>query len=117
MSAVTDLARYLHLGRYRLGNEALLQSDVEARLQAQHIPFVREKILGPADRVDFLVDGHIALELKIKCNRRHMLRQLERYAAHDCIDSLVLMTVSATGMPAEICGKPLFVVKLGLSGL
>lgn len=117
MITAARVAMYLQIGRYRLGNEALLQEDVERQLQIRSFPYKREMVLGPADRVDFLVDGHIALELKIKGQRRRILHQMERYAAHDCVESLILMTLVASGFPPAINGKPVYVVKLGLSGL
>lgn len=111
------VAGFLQIARYRLGHETLLQDDVEKRFREGDIPYEREKILGPADRVDFLVDGHIAVELKIKAQKRRIFRQMERYALHDCVDSLILVTAAPAGMPAALNGKPVYVVKLGMSGL
>jgi len=111
-----DLARYLQYHRYRLGHERLLGDDVEAHLEDAGIEFEREKILGPADRVDFLVGG-TAVELKIKAQKRAIYRQMERYAMHDVVDGLILVTAGATSLPARINDKPVFVVKLGLTGL
>jgi hypothetical protein len=112
-----DVCRLMRLHRFRLGHEALLQEDVEALFRREGVPFLREHILGPADRVDFLVDGRIAVELKIRAPKRRILRQLERYAAHDCVEALVLASVSAVGIPPQLVGKPVFVVPLGLTGL
>lgn len=111
------LAELLYPRRYRLGHEALLQEDVERVLMKEKIPYKREFRLSPADRVDFLVDGAIALELKIKAPSRSIYRQLQRYALHDQVESLVLMTLSAIGMPSAIEGKPVYVVSLGRSAL
>lgn len=112
-----SIARLIRAGRYRLGNEGLLQADIEALFRREGIPFHREHILGPADRVDFLVDGRIAVELKITCPKRKIFRQLERYAMHECVEELVLASVSALGMPASLNDKPIYVVPLGLTGL
>ena len=111
-----DLCELLYRHRYRIGHETLLQEDVEILLTREGIPFKREFVLGPADRVDFLVDQKIGLELKIKMSARHIFRQLERYAAHDRIDALVLMTSATRGVPGQIRGKPCFVVNLGRQG-
>ena len=46
-----------------------------------------------------------------------MLRQLQRYAEHDAIEALMLITATATGMPSEINGKPVRVVSLGAAWL
>ncbi len=112
-----EISRLMRVNRFRLGHEALLQEDVEALFKREGVPFVREHILGPADRVDFFVDGRIAVELKIRCPKRRVLRQLERYASHDVVEGLVLASVNAVGIPPRLEGKPVFVVPLGLSGL
>ncbi len=112
-----DLAIVLDGRRFRLGHEALLQEDVELLLQQLQIPHEREKVLDIGDRVDFLVEGHIALELKIKMPARHIYRQLQRYAKHDAVDSLVLMTLGVGGVPPSVNGKPCYVVNLGRSAL
>lgn len=100
-----------------MGSEALLQEDVERHLHAGAIPYLREHILGPCERVDFLVAGHIAVELKIRASRKSIYRQLERYAKHEIVEGLILVTASALGMPKEIGGKPVYIVQLGLSAL
>lgn len=112
-----ELARLISRGRYRFGHETLLQDDVEALLVVSGVSFRREHIFGPADRVDFFVEGHIALELKVKGQRKAIFRQLERYSMHDCVDSLVLGTLAPMGLPAAIGGKPAYLVSLGRTGL
>lgn len=112
-----ELCHLLRRRQYRLGHEILLQEDVEAALTALNIPFVREHVLSPGSRVDFFVDGHIALELKIKMSARHIHRQLERYATHDEVDSLVLMTLGAGGVASAFLGKPCYVVNLARTAL
>lgn len=112
-----DIAILISGARYRLGHEKLLQDDVEAMFRRAAIPFTREHILGPADRVDFLVDGRIAVELKINAAKRQIFRQMERYAMHDCVEELVLASACAVGLPPRINGKPVFVVSLGTTGL
>jgi hypothetical protein len=112
-----DIAGIIRRGRYRLGCEALFQDDMAAMFTRERLPFTREHILGPADRVDFLVDGRVAVELKIRVSKRSVLRQMERYAAHDCVEELVLASVSPVFMPAKMNEKPVYVVPMGLTGL
>ena len=112
-----ELATLLYSQRYRLGNESLLQIDVEQFLLREGVPHEREKVLDIGDRVDFFVEGHIALELKIKMPARHIYRQLQRYAKHDVVDSLVLMTLGVGGVPPMVNDKPCYVVNLGRSAL
>lgn len=112
-----DVALLLSRHSYPLGHETLLQEAVEKVLNAEKIAFKREFVLSPGSRVDFLVDGHIAIELKIKMSARHIFRQLERYATHDQVDSLVLMTLGTGGVPGELNGKPCYVVNLARNAL
>ena len=117
MNTGFTIAALLRRNRFRLGHETLLQADVEALFRREAIPYEREFVLGPADRVDFLVDGRIALELKIRAPKRAIFRQIERYAAHDVVGSVVIAAVSPLGVPPLANGKPVYVVPLGRSGL
>lgn len=110
---VAEFVRDVRRGRFRLGTEALLQEDFEAFLDSRGIPFKREFILGPGERVDFMVDGHCAVELKLRCAPRTIYRQLQRYAAHDAVHNIVLVSARAVSMPDSMNGKPVFVAILG----
>jgi len=112
-----DLAVLLGSFSYPLGHETLLQEAVEKVLTDEKVPFKREFVLSPGSRVDFFVDEHIALELKIKMSARHVFRQLERYATHDQVDSLVLMTLGTGGVPPSVNDKPIYVVNLARTAL
>ena len=106
------LAEYLYGRTYRLGSERLMQDDVERAFKQDEIEYEREKVLGPGDRVDFLVGG-IALELKIKGRPAQIVKQIERYATHDAVDSIVLLTnVPMPRIPRLHQAKPCYVVSL-----
>lgn len=77
------------------------------------MPYEREVILSPKDRIDFLVNGNIGIELKIKGAVSALTEQLERYATHDKIEVLVLVTTKTrlTGIPTIMNGK-LVITKL-----
>ena len=106
------LAEYLYGRPYRLGSEKLMQDDVEIAFVRDGIEYEREKVLGPGDRVDFLV-GTIALELKIKGRAAQIIKQIERYAMHDSIDSVVLLTnVPMPRIPRLHEAKPCYIVSL-----
>ncbi len=106
--------------RVSITTEAQCQADVMEVLSGD-LPFAvsREHRLGPADRPDFLVDGRVAVECKAKGSHGpSCLRQLERYARHDQVEALVLAYAGkALAMPAEIGGKPVFVIGLGRAWL
>lgn len=118
------IARLISLGRYELGNEKATQEGIWRRLFVEQTDFPglavqRERRLGPGDIVDFFVPAAgVAVEVKLKRNSgREILRQLERYAAHDAVQALVLVTNRAMGLPPEIKGKPTWYVSLGRAWL
>ena len=46
-----------------------------------------------------------------------VFRQLKRYAAHDEVNELVLVTNLSMGLPPEIDGKPTYYASLGVAWL
>jgi hypothetical protein len=101
--------------RFRVSTEAALQASIEEALAP--FPFEREARLGPGERVDFLVDGSIGIEAKTRAAKRPIYMQLRRYARHETISALILVTGTAMGMPSEIDGKPVYYVSIGRGAL
>lgn len=102
--------------RLLVADEKGLQATIAERLDAAGITYEREHRLSPADVIDFISD-RVGIEVKIKGGKRAILRQVERYAASDQIDAIILVTSVALGMPAEIAGKPVRVVSIGRAWL
>lgn len=114
---VLTLASILQRARLRVSTEAVLQADIETVLKQHEVSYVREKSLGPKDRPDFICDAEIVIEAKARYGKRAIFRQLERYAAHETVGGIILVTNTALGMPARINGKPIYVVSVGLGSL
>jgi len=108
-----ELTTYLRRQRYAFGSEAMLQLAIVDVLERSGLAFEREVRLGPADRIDFLVQGGIGIEAKVRYPRRSIYRQLTRYAEREQINALVLMTATSLGLPPTLNGKPLFYVSIG----
>lgn len=75
----------------------------------------REVQLSPSDRVDFMVDG-VAIELKVKCSTNEILRQLARYAQHDSVREILLLSVTRAPLlklPPTLNGKPVRGLHIG----
>ena len=89
-----DLSELLSGWRLRVYPEKTLQEDIESVLRESGISFNREFPLSKRDRVDFLV-GSVAIEVKIKGSKTDVLRQLFRYAEHDRIREILLITTKA----------------------
>lgn len=111
-----EVTALLRRTRMRVGNEAALQQSIEDALATAGYTYEREARLSAADRIDFLVGG-VGIEAKARYAKRAIYRQLERYAAQPQIAALILVTGTAMGLPAEIGGKPVFIVSTGSTSL
>lgn len=112
---IVDLIRRHRLD---LSNEKVTQQQLTDLFTAQNISFEREKRLTARDIVDFLVQGGIAVEVKLHgAKKMSVFRQLKRYAAHDDVNELVLVTNLSMGLPPEIEGKPAYYASLGAAWL
>lgn len=110
--AVAIVRQALVAYRFACNSETDLQEAVASVLREAGVPFDREYRLGPRDRVDFLIDGSVAVELKIDGSFSEVLRQLHRYSEHDTVKALVLVTTRAQhrAMPPEMNGKRVDVI-------
>jgi len=100
-------------GPYRVSNEAALHADISDVIARSNLVAWSEYRASDRDRFDFFIDGGICVELKVKGQGRAILKQLERYAALDCVSAILLVTLKALEVPADIGGKPVYVVNLG----
>lgn len=120
MLTTIDLCNILGAGRFDLSDEKVCQAEIEIWLRDRLPPSVewsREVRLGPGDVPDFLVD-HIAVEVKMNSAQpRAVVRQLARYARHQAVGSLILLSNRAIALPRTLEGKPVFNVSLGKAWL
>ena len=107
-----DLRALLLGSTFHFQNEADLQEGFAMLLTAHGVPFQREVRLSKKDRIDFLVDGGLGVELKVAMSAASVLRQLHRYAEHEEIAALLLVTRCASHCrlpPAAPNGKQIWV--------
>jgi hypothetical protein len=102
--------------RYRYTNEDELQEGIAAALAQCGLEPLREVRLSDTDRIDILVDP-VGIEVKVAGSQTHPWDQLKRYAEHDAIKALVLVTNRPYALPDEVGEKPLHVVSLAGMGL
>ncbi|MGJ5149849.1 hypothetical protein [Bradyrhizobium sp. HKCCYLR1023] len=106
-----------------LSDEKVLQTEMHALLRREGFDAGREVRLDAGDIVDFMIfDGDVvlsglAIEVKIKGQRRAIYRQLERYCGHPRVSGILLATNVAMSLPATIGGKPARVAQLGRAWL
>lgn len=111
------VAAAIRAHRYHHAHEDGLQEGIMQALTAAGIPAEREVRLAPRDRVDVL-SGGVGVEVKVAGSPESVLAQLQRYATHDRITALVLVTTRSRhrAMPETVGGKPLEVIYLGGTG-
>ncbi len=100
--------------RYAYSNEKEFQDGIGRALAGAGIKFSREHVLSERDTVDFLVQD-IGIEVKIKGAPFSVIRQLCRYAEHDAVGALILVTArnQLRAMPALLNGKSVSVIYVG----
>lgn len=114
---VEDFVRLMRKTPLVLKDEKSVQASIETVLNSYGIDHKREVRLSAEDIVDFMLPGGIAVEVKIKGQKRAIFRQCERYCTHEQVRVLVLMTATTMGFPSIIKGKPTYYVSLGRSWL
>lgn len=90
--------------------------EVLARVFADGgVSFAREVALSKTDRIDFLIEGVVGVEVKVDGSLSSVTRQLHRYAQHERIRELVLVTtlMRHRALPTSFGGKPIHVVHIG----
>ena len=110
--SVKLIASLIHGHRIDLSSEKRVQEAIEGILTTAGIVFEREKKLSVTDIPDFVVEN-IVIECKVRGARKmDVYRQLCRYAEHDSVHVLMLVSNISMGMPPEINGKPVYCVSL-----
>jgi hypothetical protein len=97
--------------RLPLTDEKVTQAAIANALELAGVLFEREVRLSDEDIVDFMI-GPVAVEVKIKGAKAAIYRQLERYAQHDCVTAILLVSSRSMHLPALINGKPTLVASL-----
>lgn len=97
--------------RYRFNDELALQGGIAQVFTKAQLDFEAEVRLSPTDRIDFIV-GAVGIEVKVRGTDEAAHMQLLRYAEHDRILGLLLVsgTKRIGDIPPLMRGKPVRVV-------
>lgn len=100
--------------RYRFQNEDELQMGLVEVFTKASLPFQREVVISPGDRIDFLLESDIGIEVKVRGSLSSLTAQLFRYAQSDKISALILVTSRTfhLNFPGQLNHKPLRVAYL-----
>lgn len=105
-----------HLRINPVDEEFNLQNEIKQQLDLAGIKYKKEYILGPRNRVDFLVDGGIAIEVKKgKPNKKQVIEQLKRYAGFQEVRGIIVVVEKNLDIPKRINDKPC--ISFGLNKL
>ncbi len=109
---IEQLFQLIRHARVDLSNEKAAQENLAELFTQRGIEFEREVRLSNADIIDFLI-GDIGIEVKMRGARKmDVFHQLTRYAKHDRVKSLILVSNLSMGLPKQIEGKDAYFVRL-----
>ena len=107
----------LKMYQWNLYDEKTLQEQL-FDIILKDLNFTREYRLDKKSIIDFYnKELKIGIEIKVKGQVTSIYRQCKRYAKHDEIETLVLITSVAMNLPKEIENTPSHVLRIGMSWL
>lgn len=92
MSDLEKVVDHLKKFRFQATTEAEFQVAIAHALGTGGFKFRAEVRLSPKDRIDFLLDSGVGIEVKTNGTAAAAERQLRRYAESEQVKALVLMT-------------------------
>jgi hypothetical protein len=101
-----NVADVVRSARFSFGDEDQLQAGIADALINAGYAVAREVRLNARDRIDLLVHGGIGIEVKIAGPASAVRRQLARYAEHESIQELILVTRSAASRASTSSSPP-----------
>ncbi len=116
-SQTTKLTEIISSVKLQHSTEFILHGQLYELFDSLKIPYIKEHRLSAKDIVDLFVLDGIAIECKVKGQPIQIHRQLERYALHDEVKSIILVTAKYMRVKPVINGKPAFIINLGANWL
>lgn len=107
--AIVELIKSVKLQH---STEFILHGQLYELFDSLKIPFQKEYKLSKSDIVDLFING-VAIECKTQGQPIQIHRQLERYANHDEVKAIILVSSKYMNVKKTIKGKPAFMVHLG----
>lgn len=117
--AMSKIVRFCSSQRVAMKDEKVAQAQMETLLLGAGFDIKREHRLSAQDIPDFLISESgfsIVLEMKTRCQRMKILRQLERYSKHQSVDGIILLSATAIAIPPQISDTPAIFASMGRGG-
>lgn len=115
-SAMSKIVRFCSSQRVAMKDEKLAQAQMGTLLLGAGFAIEREHRLSAQDIPDFLISESgfsIVLEMKTRCQRMKIFRQLERYSMHENVDGIILLSATAIAIPPLIGVTPALFASMG----
>jgi hypothetical protein len=106
------LGKDLSIHRSTLMVEMGIHNRIKVVLTQLGLAHQREVVLGKGERLDFLLEGGVAIEVKKGNATLATYRQVCRYLAHDRVSGCVIICNRVTEMPTSGRSKPIAVIEL-----
>lgn len=113
---MSKIVRFCSSQRVAMKDEKVAQAQIETLLHNAGFDVKREHRLSAQDIPDFLISESgfsIILEMKTRCQRMKILRQLERYSKHQSVDGIILFSATAITIPPLLSDTPAIFASMG----
>lgn len=109
------LLELIQTHRFNFVHEKQLQDGLAKVFDEAGLEYERECRLSAHDIIDFMLPSGLGIEVKVRSTRSDLLRQLFRYATHERIDRILVVTNRShlCALPLEIEKKQVLVMKVG----
>ncbi len=97
-------------------DEAAVREDLATYLDSQGYKVQRDHPLTEHDIPDFLIEigGYtIVLQIKLRARRTRIQEQLRRYAQHEAVDAILLLSETMQRLPTKLEQKPALLLTVG----
>jgi len=107
-----DYVRAIEAAQIDLSTEKAAQASIASAIAGVSPSLEREVRLSAESIIDFFGEG-LGIEVKISGSPMAIFAQIERYAAFDEVQWIILATSRAMRLPPLVKAKPAFVASLG----
>lgn len=92
MTSVEELVKLIRAHKFHFKDESDLQDGIEQVLKKAGVAYEREKRLGDLGIIDFLIDGRMGVEVKIKGSPSAVARQVLGYLDAKAVEEMVVIS-------------------------